>query len=44
MPMLLPYCLIYLMMKTLVVCYLYICYLSGIGVDIRFGPRTLRVR
>lgn len=44
MPMLLPYCLIYLMMKTLVVFYLYICYLSGIGVDIRFGPRNLRVR
>ena len=43
-PMLLPYCLIYLMMKTLVVSYLYLCYLTRIGVDIRFGPRTLRVR
>jgi len=43
-PMLLPYCLIYLMMKTLVVSYLYICYLTRIGVDIRFGLRTLRVR
>ena len=44
LPMLLPYSLIYSLMKTLVVSYLYICYLSGRGIDIKFGPRILRVR
>lgn len=43
-PMLLPYCLIYIMMKTVVIGYLYICYLTHIGVEIRFGPRTQRVK
>jgi hypothetical protein len=42
--MLLPYCLIYIMMKTVVIGYLYICYLTHIGVEIRFGPRTQRVK
>lgn len=44
MAMLLPYTLIYSMMKIFVVSYLYICYLSGRGIDIKFGPRVLRVR
>jgi Na+/H+-dicarboxylate symporter len=42
--MLLPYMLIYSLMKIVVVSYLYICYLSGRGIDIKFGPRILRVR
>jgi cellulose synthase/poly-beta-1,6-N-acetylglucosamine synthase-like glycosyltransferase len=44
LPILLPYCLIYSAMKIFVVSYIYICYLSGRGIDIKFGPRVLRVR
>ena len=44
MAMLLPYMLIYSLMKIIVVSYLYICYLSGRGIDVKFGPRILRVR
>jgi len=44
MAMLMPYTLFYSLMKIIVVSYLYICYLSGRGIDVKFGPRVLRVR
>lgn len=44
MIMLLPYTLIYTTMKVLVVSYLYIRYLLGMGVRIRFGPRIIEVK
>ena len=44
MAMLLPYTLIYSLMKIVVVSYLYVCYISGRGIDVKFGPRVLRVR
>lgn len=42
--LLLPYYLIYITTKTLLLCYLYICYLSGKGVRIKFGPREFTVK
>jgi cellulose synthase/poly-beta-1,6-N-acetylglucosamine synthase-like glycosyltransferase len=42
--MLLPYALIYTVMKAVLVSYLYIRYLSGTGVHIKFGPRIIAVR
>jgi cellulose synthase/poly-beta-1,6-N-acetylglucosamine synthase-like glycosyltransferase len=44
MIMLLPYILLYATMKAVVTSYLYIRYLSGRGVRIKFGPRNIEVR
>lgn len=44
MIMLLPYTLLYATMKAVVTSYLYIRYLSGRGVRIKFGPRIIEVR
>jgi cellulose synthase/poly-beta-1,6-N-acetylglucosamine synthase-like glycosyltransferase len=44
MIMLLPYTLLYATMKAVVTSYLYISYLSGRGVRIKFGPRIIEVR
>jgi cellulose synthase/poly-beta-1,6-N-acetylglucosamine synthase-like glycosyltransferase len=43
-PALVPYYMIYGTMKTVILGYLYIRYLLGIGVKVRFGSRTLRVK
>ena len=44
MIMLLPYTLLYATMKVVVISYLYIRYLSGRGVRIKFGSRIIEVR
>lgn len=42
--LLLPYYLIYGTMKVLLLSYLYLRYLLGIGIRVKFGPRELRVK
>ena len=42
--LLLPYYLIYGTMKVLLLSYLYLRYLLGIGIRVKFGPRDLKVK
>jgi cellulose synthase/poly-beta-1,6-N-acetylglucosamine synthase-like glycosyltransferase len=42
--MLLPYAVVYVTLKTLLLTYLYICYLSGRGLKIKFGARTINAK
>jgi Glycosyltransferases, probably involved in cell wall biogenesis len=44
LPMLIPYVLIYSTIKVVTISYLYLCYLTGRGLKIQFGPRTIEVR
>ncbi len=41
---LLPYILVYSIMKSIVVSYIYLCYLSGRGVKILFGSRIIEAK
>lgn len=41
---LIPYIVIYSTLKSVIVANLYLRYLTGIGVEVRFGPRISRVR
>jgi cellulose synthase/poly-beta-1,6-N-acetylglucosamine synthase-like glycosyltransferase len=42
--MLLPYAVVYVTLKTVLLSYLYICYLSGRGLKIKFGSRTINAK
>jgi cellulose synthase/poly-beta-1,6-N-acetylglucosamine synthase-like glycosyltransferase len=42
--MLIPYMTIYSILKIGILSYLYICYLTGRGLDIKFGSRKIRVK
>lgn len=44
LPMLLPYVLIYSTIKVVIISYLYLCYITGRGLKVRFGSRTMKVR
>lgn len=44
LPMLIPYVLVYSTIKVATISYLYLCYLTGRGLKIQFGPRTIEVR
>ena len=44
LPMLIPYVLVYSTIKVVMISYLYLCYLTGRGLRIQFGPRTIEVR
>lgn len=44
LPIMIPYVLIYITMKVMLITYLYLCYLTGKGVRIQFGPRTIEVK
>jgi cellulose synthase/poly-beta-1,6-N-acetylglucosamine synthase-like glycosyltransferase len=43
-PLLVPYTLVYLTMRIIVQSYLYVRYLSGRGISVRFGPRTIKIK
>jgi cellulose synthase/poly-beta-1,6-N-acetylglucosamine synthase-like glycosyltransferase len=42
--MLVPYMLIYSVLKMMLLCYIYICYITGRGLDIQFGSRVIRAK
>lgn len=42
--MLIPYVLIYSVIKMLLLSYIYICYITGRGLDIQFGSRVIRAK
>ena len=42
--MLIPYLLIYSVLKMLLLSYIYICYITGSGLDIQFGSRVIRAK
>ncbi|AKB52453.1 Putative glycosyl transferase [Methanosarcina barkeri str. Wiesmoor] len=44
LPMLIPYVLVYSTIKVVTISYLYLCYLTGRGLKIQFGPRIIEVR
>ena len=42
--MLIPYMLVYPMLKMFVLSYIYVCYLTGFGMKIQFGSRIFKVK
>jgi hypothetical protein len=44
LPMLIPYVLVYSTIKVATISYLYTRYLTGMGLNVRFGPRKLKVK
>lgn len=44
LPMLIPYVIIYSTFRVFVLSYIYICYLTGMGLKIKFGSRTINAK
>ena len=42
--MLIPYMLIYSVLKMLLLSYVYVCYITGHGLDIQFGSRVIKAK
>ncbi len=44
LPMLIPYVIIYSTFRVFVLSYIYICYLTGMGLKVKFGSRTINAK
>jgi len=44
LPMLIPYVLVYSTIKVVTISYLYLLYITGRGLNIKFGPRNMKVK
>jgi Glycosyltransferases, probably involved in cell wall biogenesis len=44
LPMLIPYVLVYSTIKVVTISYLYLCYVTRRGLNVRFGPRIMKVK
>jgi hypothetical protein len=44
LPILIPYVLVYSTIKVVTISYLYLLYITGKGLNIKFGPRNMKVK
>ena len=44
LPLLIPYLLIYPTMKTVIHSYFYLCYITGRGINVQWGSKTIHLK